>query len=192
MQVYKASEWRVAEGSAKIFIHPVTNVDVEVSCFEKMRLSGVCDGAIVPLKCGENFRYRAKLKGFTQLLLECEDPKFHFGYRDVSKQLHDGEPMNHDDPPAPPLPANNLLAQIREAVNKEAKLIRPPTLEPEDDLPNPYEVDDDDERFEEDIHAENLSAAAAADAPVVQPTGTGEPPSGDGENGPRMSDDTPA
>ena len=197
MRVYKAKQWRTAKTQVTIPIGKNTNVDIEVQGFEPIHLYGMIGGQKMPLKSGGGFRFRGKLQGFSALRLETVEG-ISFGYSNNSRQLQEGEPLNDDNPPDPPMPRRNLLAQIREQVQGPAPRAAPrSTMEPEDDLPNRYEVGEDYDLFEEEEYELERAAAderkntSAPDADGGGDPADGLPGSGVPTDGPESAGDGP-
>lgn len=113
--------------------------------------------------------------------------EFGFRYRALERQAAD--PLNDEDPPAPPLPgADNLVAQMHRIAKEHSRRHSPPYLDPEE-LPfaNRYTIAEDDEQFEEEIFAfqrkrkeeELADAQAEAQAslePAAEPQPANDPP----------------
>lgn len=129
--------------------------EITVSCAKPVELRGVReDGSSVLLHSGTSFRLVATFRSYPSVVLRSQ-ANTEFGYRVRHDPRQDGEPLNHDNPPAPPLPGNdNMLLQVKRIIQDEMRRNRPPVLDPED-LPfsNRYMVDEDDERFEEELYA---------------------------------------
>ena len=140
-------EWEISDGHREY--------EITVTSQAPVQLRGIMldSGDHHLLRSGADWRLRLRATGYDLLCLTSPSGK-EFGYRvrEITRQA--GEPINHDDPPAAPMPANNLLSQIRNMMRDEFQRSQGRLLEPEQ-LPfaNRYEVDDDDELFEEEIYA---------------------------------------
>ena len=181
MLVFDATEWQAGKGREKIALSEIHQIEISVSCTQDVQLFGVSEDKTVPLKIGREFRIRCKTKGFLHLELKGK-PQVEFGYRIRTIERQDGEPLNSDNPPDPPMPGqDNLLLQMRRIMNENMRRDRPPVLEPEGLGPfgTRYEVDEDDYRFEEDIAFEAQQAreqSEVSDPPEPPPPAAAEPP----------------
>lgn len=181
MRDFNAEEWNAAKGTRKIELSAVHFIEITVSCSKAVQLLGVRGDKKVPFQSGNSFRFRGKVQGFDYLELKGTG-QTEFGWRLRELPRQDGEPLNHDNPPAPPMPGNeNMLLAMRRIFQQELRRNRSPVMEPED-LPDRYSIDDDDWEFEEEL-AERLQAerqareAEASNRPEPPAPGTPATPS---------------
>lgn len=195
MRVFNADEWHVGMGVVSIETAPVQSLDLSVSCTEAVEVYGMREGAehavlLHVTKGSETFR--AKFKGFVSIDLYGPD-KVEFGYRAITRVMQDGEPIDHENPPAPPAPnPKNMLAQIRQLMRDEFTRNRLHLLEPEE-LPfaDRYLVDEDDYDFEEERGAKALAARKRKREENVTPPSSEPPVEGEAENPPAPPNRTP-
>lgn len=188
MQDFNAENWASSKEPVSFDPEP-GKTEVRVSCSKPVEIRGIKpDGSSVLLHSGTSFRLVATFRSFSSVVLRGSG-KTEFGYSILHDARQDGEPIDHRDPPAPPMPgADNLLLQVKRIIQNEMRANRPPVLEPED-LPfaNRYMVDDDDERFEEELFASPANPDTATETPqesdtpppdapeARQPTGAPDP-----------------
>lgn len=149
MRVFDGS-WSISDGHVRLELTPGECLEIEVSGGASVRLSGVREDEEVLLHQAEEFKVRIAETGFQEAHLICSDP---FAYRCKAVRVQDGEPLNNENPPDPPLPgADNLVAQFHRLVKENARRDAAPYLDPED-LPfgNRYVVDEENEDFEEEV-----------------------------------------
>lgn len=184
--------WTAEEGKTEIDLGEKAQVQINVSCTQDVQVLGVRGQEKIPLKIGREYRFKVRTGSFEKLIIQGK-PKTPYGLRIQYFEMQDGEPINDDNPPAPPMPgADNLLLQMRQIVQAEMKRNSSPVLDPED-LPfaSRYEVDDEDYDFEEEILLASQQSAEAdgeTDPPVAepQPHSAAEPPA-DGEEPPPVA-----
>lgn len=152
MLVYNA-EWKAGRGTRLLDLQLPGEAVIQVSSVKPVTLQALRDGSWVPLHTGTTFKVSAKFESFEKARL-VGTGQSEYGYRCHLMVRQNGEPLDDADPPAPPMPGEgaNMLLKIRAMMREEFKRNRTPILEPED-LPfaNRYEVEWDDERFEEDL-----------------------------------------
>lgn len=176
MQVFNEN-WKAAKGETRISLDARHHIQIQVSCTQDVQLLGLRGKEEIPLKIGREFRIRAQTKGFDALVLKGATE---YGYSVLDIPRQDGEPLNDDNPPAPPMPgANNLIAQMQRLMRDEFNRHRPPVLDPED-LPwqERYVIDDDDYDFEEEIFASKQKSSPSPDN-ALEAHQTASPPAGD-------------
>lgn len=144
-------DWQSAK-SIEWEIKPKYRCDIRVSCTHDVRLEGQKIGlpGWILLHSASTFRIKPLFEGFEKLRL-IGDQEFGFWVRDMPVQ--DGEPLNDENPPSPPMPGDdNLLLQMKRMMRAEMMRNRSPVLEPENlPMSEQYAIDDDDYRFEEEI-----------------------------------------
>jgi hypothetical protein len=169
-------------------IEPFSQYRIEVNSLDPVDLRGLRDGEWVLLHTGPRWGISPKFLGFESLRLSSSTGiEYGFKCRQIFRQ--DGEPLNDDNPPAPPMPGqDNLLLAVRRILRAEAERNRPPVMDPED-LPwaDRYVIDEDDERFEEELALEAKAARVDAGSfrqePIEQAAGP---------TGPASKSDVPA
>lgn len=129
-------------------------------------LEGRVNGEWIPLLNRVDFKSKVKFQGFTALRLtgaKGQTAGVNFG--SAARRIAD--PVDQEKFVSPPLPQNNnLLLQIQRMMREEMKRATGPTMDPEDGgFENRHLIDEDDDRFEEELAAE---AAAAKSAPDPQ------------------------
>lgn len=153
MLEFNAHDWKVAKKSVEIPLdETIQFVQIRVSCIENVTLYGLFGKTKVPLQNGPQYRCRAKVQNFEALRLEVKSD-IEFGYTFDQLPRQDGEPIDHENPPALEMPgATNMVAQIQSMIRAEAKRNRLPVGEPED-LPGSgrYDIEEDDYEFEEEL-----------------------------------------
>lgn len=151
MLEFNAHDWKVAEKKVTFDLDEATCfVQVRVSSTQAVTLYGVRGKARIPLQSGPQYRCRAKVEAFDALELEAEVA---FGYTFDILERQDGEPIDHENPPAIPMPSpKNLVQQFQQMMRDQARRKRLPIAEPED-LPGSarYAIEDEDFDFEEEI-----------------------------------------
>lgn len=176
--------WQRATSQITIAIPLRGLVQVQVSGEAQVQMQGLRGQEKVPLKVGQEWRVRLKADDFNAITLKSSKP---FGYSHQVIELQDGEPLNDEDPPAPPLPgADNLVAQFHRLVRDNARLGAGPYMDPEDlgPLASRYEIDEDDQRFEEEIVSdlqqkrEERKRKKAEEKAQAQPHSAAEPQPG--------------
>lgn len=169
MQVFD-NEWASTKDPVTWECLPNSQSEVRVSCTSNVELRGIRDdGTSVLLHAGSVFRITAYFRGYRELLLRGSGDEFGYRVRQIPRQ--DGEPLNKDNPPAPPVPGNdNLLLQVRRIMRAEFDRNRAPYLDPED-FPQAgrYEIEDDDYLFEEEIGQQRLAEREREAQPASQP-----------------------
>lgn len=166
-------DWDSSKTPVTIGILDGEEVEATWSSTGDVKLEGRRDERWILLNSGRGtHRVRGKYHGFSELRLRGSGQvEFGFRFRRIVRQ--DGEPLNSDNPPAPPLPgSDNFLLQVRRIMRQELKRKIGPYLEPEE-LPfgDRYVIDEDDERFEEEL---------AAEAAAVPPSSPAKPDSSSG------------
>lgn len=159
--------WSAQKGETRIDLTPRHMVDVWVSCAQKVQVLGVpeeAEKAAVVLKSGEEFRFRAPLYGFRELIVKGPE-KVEYGLRLVHSPRQNGEVISDEKPPVLTLPEpSNLVLQMRRLTEQHHARNRMPVLEPED---GPgfmrYEFEDEDEvLFEEEAYTKAVKEAKEA------------------------------
>jgi len=183
MRGYRANEWATVSREISFPVSENHYIEIWLVGTETISLHGLHeDKKTAPslLASGTSYRFKKRLTGFREVKVTSASP---FSYQISEVALQVGEPINDDNPPAPPLPGSNLLAQMRALFANEFARNRPVMLDP-DELPfaDRYLVDDDDQDFEEEIHAKRVAAAkaqaeAAQTAPQQAGAGQPQPPS---------------
>lgn len=159
MQVFNAHLLTTSKGSVQIPLDEKHSILLQVASLKDVKLYGLSEGKKVLLKAGQAIRLRFKTQGFHTLELKGTG-ETEFTYQIEERNMHDGEPLDDENPPAVPMPkAGNLLLEMRALIDNEAARTRTPILDPED-LPwaERYVIDDDDMDFEEEIHARSLAS----------------------------------
>lgn len=149
-------DWRSSVSLVERPVPASQEVEVRVSCAKVVSLYGRFEGGKWVMLHSEagSWRVRAKFN-FDHLRLQ-GDGKHEFGYRFRDMDRTGAEPVDDSRPADPPLPGkDNILLQVRRIMRQEFERNRAPYLEPEE-LPygDRYVIDEDDERFEEEIAAE--------------------------------------
>lgn len=187
MLEFKASEWTREK---EFEWAPCTNrvqYHIEVNGETNVELAGKVsqDGEWVTLRSGAHMNFKPKFEGFSFLRLK--SPKaFSMRLRHIARQ--NGEPINHENPPAPPMPgANNLVAQFQRMLKDHAKARRGNMLEP-DGLPSLYEMDEDDGLWEEDMHEMQDNSESSPPSSSDPQQNTASAPSPKQEHGDNPSD----
>lgn len=177
MLVFDARDWNAAKGQTAILTGSRKEIELHVSCTKEVRLLGVSEGKKIPLHSGTTFRVRAKAEGFDSLILVgTGQTEYGYSLRDIARQ--DGEPIDHENPPAAPMPGqDNLLLAMRRIMQEEMRRNRAPVMDPED-LPwsTRYEVDEDDFEFEEEMHSRSQQQQQTEPG-TTPPAGAVEPAS---------------
>lgn len=188
MQVFDDG-WASSVGPVQFEPQQGGQTTVHVSCTDPVELRGVReDGSTVLLHAGTSFRLVASFRSYVGCLLRSRN-EVEFGYKVAFDPRQQGEPLNDDNPPSPPMPgANNILAQVRRMMRQEFDRQRMPLLDPEN-LPfaDRYSIDDDDEDFEEEIAASQAnerreeqrrggSQTTPPEAPEARPAPENGPP----------------
>ena len=125
-------DWAAGNGRVEIEIARSHEVKIWVSCTKTVQLRGLRGSEEVPLKTGSEFTLRAKVQGFTKLVL-IGTGRTPFGYRVLETEKQYGEPINNENPPSPPMPNNsNLLLQMQNIFREERKSKSAPYMDPED------------------------------------------------------------
>lgn len=168
MLVYDAFEWRKGVGKTVVPSTNVHQVEILVSCSKEVQVFGMCKGEAIPLKVGKEFRFKAKALGFESFVLSGTG-QTEYGFRVKELARQDGEPLNADNPPAPPLPrSDNLVQKLHSIMRENARRQRLPVLEPDSDFFSMrYAIEEDDGEFEEEI-IERLKAEKAASQEQLQ------------------------
>ncbi len=168
MQDYNET-WLASSAPISISTDLAAYIEIRVSSAKDCQLFGLRDKTKIPLKIGREFRIRCRTKNFDSLLLSGTG-KTSFGYTINQAPLQNGEALNSDNPPSPPIPnSDNLVLQMRNLIDSNNRHSRMPVLDPEE-LPfsTRYEVDEPDDgseiMFEEDIFISQQKAAAKAKA----------------------------
>lgn len=188
MQVFD-EKWQLATSPVKIETPGDTQITLRATGTKDVEVYGVPEGkkASVPLKIGRELTVRIRSTAFSAVTLKSEEP---FGYAFETRSMQRADPLNDDDPPAPPLPgADNLVAQVHRMMRDNARRNRDPYLDPEA-LPwqNRYTLEEDDEElFEEELAARKaakLSKQKPEEGEMLEPdeprpepaTAAAEPP----------------
>lgn len=190
MPVYDANEWYTSNEPVHIDIDERHHIEISVSCTKEVQLLGLVNGERkIPLHIGKQFRIRSATKGFEALQLKGVG-KTYFGYRVREMPRQDGEALNNENPPSPPMPGtdDNLVLKLQKMVRQQAREHRMPVMEPEGDgFEDRYGIEDDDEDFEEEIFLAHVKAkkdakiaeakeAADLASEKAEPTATAEEP----------------
>lgn len=144
--------WKVGKNRLARPLGARCAVTLKVSCTAAVQVRLVQGSEEVPIKTGSEFTIRFKTREAEQLIIE-GTKDVEYGYSLELRDLQDGDPINDQDPPAPPMPGNsNLLLQMRNIMRQEMRRSQQPVFDPED-LPGAgrYEIDDEDYYFEEEI-----------------------------------------
>lgn len=150
-----ADDWFAFKGESVFDLQPSTYVDLTVSCTKPIRVELVdTDGQVVPIWHGGSGRFRAQVKGFTKMILNAP-VEAGACLKIDDRQIE--EPHSKDPTVPEYLEAANLLQRIRQEVRRQMGAAREAFAERDVDLPG-YEIDEDDDLFEEDM----LAAAATA------------------------------
>jgi len=162
MRGYRANDWVTVSSAISFSITEKHYIELWLVGTETVSVHGLHQDKKTPpalLASGTSFRFKKALTGFREVKVTSASP---FSYQVSQAPLQNGDPLNDDDPPAPPLPGSNLLAQMRALFANEFARNRPVMLDP-DELPfaDRYLVEDDDQDFEEEIHAKRVAAAKA-------------------------------
>lgn len=188
-----SNEWTSRKGIVSFSITEAHMVDIWVSCTKTVTVFGVCQGEKTTLKAGTEFRFRQKIKGFSQIKV-AGTGQTPFGLKVLERPLEELDYNSGERPPVVELPEpSNLVARFREMARAHHAGNRWPVLEPED-TPSfgRYEIEDDEDvLFEEEAWSkrqeEKKAAAAEAKArkeaeatkashePPQQPTAAPEP-----------------
>lgn len=158
MLVFDGS-WNVGKREIKVKIPPHASVKVRYSSTKQIQVLGVRSGKKIPLEIGLQGQFKAKAKGFEEVIIRGTG-ETEFGYSVDIQERQLGEPLNDDDPPAIPLKQpDNLVQAIMRQANEFNRQFRHARLEPED-LPgaNRHMIDDDDWDFEEELVARHSSS----------------------------------
>lgn len=187
MRGFRSNEWVTVAKEISFDISENEYVELWVVGTEQVAvhaLPGDQEGPPVLLQTGTQYRIRRRLEGFQAVRVTSPSP---FSYQVSQVSLQVGEPINDDDPPAPPLPGSNLLAQMRQLFANEFARNRPVMLDP-DELPfaDRYLVEDDDLDFEEELAAKRAAARKkkAEDDAKAQAAQTAPPNAGAAQPGP--------
>lgn len=189
MPDYNIEEWQRAVGKTTIDVEERHYIQIQVSCSQDVQVFGVSKEAEIPLKIGREFKFKAKTAGLDQVIIKGK-PATPYGLCIKHRAIQDGDPIDHENPPSPPIPGEgNMLLKIRSIMQQQARNNRQPVLEPED-LPfaTRYEIEDDDDRFEEEIIA-SMQNSQHNNEP------TGEPGTEDATSAPEArpdSEETPS
>jgi len=164
MREYNSKDWIYAAKSTEIPLTTRDTIELDVVSPGVITIYGVCeDGTGTPIVCGaHHVHIKTKFHGFTAL--EVQSSK-ELGYRLMGRPGQLGEPMDDRAPPAPKEPTN-ILQQMRSVIKQELAANRENFLQ--NDTPfSGYEVDDDEDTFEEDMLDAKLKAVEAQKAKLA-------------------------
>lgn len=189
MREFNFEDISTAKGRQRIPLSGKTRVNLKITSQRPVQLFAMRGGEAHFLETGTDFTFKAQLLFYDALVLKgTGQTAYH--YRLGTKDLQQGEPLDHESPPAPPLPgADNLVAQFNRMLRDQSKV---PYLEPEEfHMADRYLIDEEDERFEEEILEEQRAAAASADENDADEGPEDDPAPTGGESGDGGGDPTP-
>lgn len=164
--VEKDIRWTI-DGKCLVDVRTAGEVPVKVELVKE-------DGTTVLLSFAPyNARYRGKVDG-VEIRAESKKP---FGASCVVRSLQASEPVDFEDPPAPPT-VNNFLQMVRAKVRREMGVTRE-AFDNDTGFPG-YELrDDEDPLFEEELAASRQKSSPDNVAKRPEPLPDGEVAAGD-------------
>lgn len=153
MLAFDANDWHVISEPKKFPLENIAEVQVFIQSEGVVALYGLQKKKRILLKNGSWIREKIQLKGFDAIEIVTNGHETTYRISEIdrrSEDLNNGEKVVSAPMPEP----NNLLVQMRRIMREEMKRGQLPVLDPED-LPfsTRYEIDDDDEMFEEELYA---------------------------------------
>lgn len=170
-----AKDWFSFKGEQVFDLNASTYVDLVVSCTKPVSVSLVdTEGEIVPVWHGTGGRFRAQVKGFTKLILDC--PVMAGACLNIDDRQIE-EPHTKDRTIPEFEQASNILQRLRQEARRQMGIQREAFAERDIDLPG-YEVDEQDDLFEEELAElvqQQREEAKAQKAEPTEPTSDPEP-----------------
>lgn len=170
MRNYDAAEWQSSPKSCTIPLTTRDTIELDVVSPGVITIYAISSfsGEHTPIKCGaHHVHIKTKFEGFEAL--EIQSTK-ELGYRYLGRAGQIGEPMDDRTPP-PPKEPTNILQQMRGIIKQELASNRENFLT--NDTPfEGYEVEEENEDFEEEALEKVLTKANAKKQapPPVDPT----------------------